>query len=62
MAEKAKRIWKVKKLNPGSFQVTNTKTGKIYKLLSEEFVWGCGMYNDVVEIFPNYIHNAIWNL
>ena len=62
MAEKAKRIWKVKKLEPGSFQVSNRKTGKTYKLLYEEFVFGSGLYNSIVETFPSYVHHAIWNL
>ncbi|RLD84442.1 MAG: hypothetical protein DRJ10_01200 [Bacteroidetes bacterium] len=59
--------WKVEKSPKfkhlgGDFKITNLKTGKIYYMSSSEFVFGCGMYNEIVETFPNYVHYCVWDM
>lgn len=57
--------WKVQKLQQNArdfFRITNLKTGKVYNLIAAEFVYGCGMYNEIVETFPNYVHYKVWDM
>lgn len=55
--------WKVEMAEDGrQVKVTKIKTGKIYILAFEEFVYGQGMYNQVTERFPNYIHRQVWTM
>jgi len=55
-------IWTIKHREGTCYEITNLKTGKMYSLLDVEFVYGQIRYDEIVEKFPNYIHNQLWEL
>ncbi len=67
MTRKRNKNWKVEKITTKgsrfrSFRITNLKTGKIYNMVAQEFVFGCGSYNEIVETFPDYVHYEVWDM
>jgi len=55
-------IWTVKSCDGYHFTVNNIRTGKEYKLTAKEFIRYTMDYEEIVDIFPNYIHDEVWEL
>lgn len=48
--------------NSKVYTVTNRKTGENWKLFDAEFIFGSATFSEVVDSFPNYVHQMVWDL
>ena len=54
--------YSVKLIKPGIVQVTDFSKNIEREFDVREFVYGQWMYNEIVQMYPNYVHGEVWKL